>query len=304
MLLYCPLVVTHRLVSYSSWAFFILTSERILRNMVTLVFLIFVCVFFFRSQTRRNWKWTDLQPCPVRGQCTAKSASNFTGGATTQTPVNFYFFFFHQIYPKKWLPSHPSNYLWMSPQASVPSSQEPSQEKENAPSLATPVTFGHHPPMEMTAGQWTRHIPIPSWQLLFHTSLCFLMSISSLLAFSPFFSMTLVSVLLYSKMFESKFKGRSIMWPFFTIILTTCSNSCFTFLICSALIGCYAKKPFSFFPPNVDKFHKIIRQTKTCWDSVIDTLLCCCFLFCLYSDTLALKLKWNSSGVENMLNCY
>ncbi|TKS72054.1 LIM and calponin -like proteiny domains-containing protein 1 [Collichthys lucidus] len=36
-------------------------------------------------------------------------------------------------------------------QASVPSSQEPSQEKENAPSLATPVTFGHHPPMEMTA---------------------------------------------------------------------------------------------------------------------------------------------------------
>ncbi|TMS17423.1 LIM and calponin homology domains-containing protein 1 [Larimichthys crocea] len=36
-------------------------------------------------------------------------------------------------------------------QASVPSSQEPSQEKENAPSLATPITFGHHPPMEMTA---------------------------------------------------------------------------------------------------------------------------------------------------------
>ncbi|XP_076594698.1 LIM and calponin homology domains-containing protein 1-like isoform X10 [Chaetodon auriga] len=35
--------------------------------------------------------------------------------------------------------------------ASAPSSRETSQERENAPSLSTPGTFGYHPPMEATA---------------------------------------------------------------------------------------------------------------------------------------------------------
>nr|XP_046261481.1 LIM and calponin homology domains-containing protein 1 isoform X10 [Scatophagus argus] len=39
----------------------------------------------------------------------------------------------------------------VSSQASVLSSQETSTERENAPSLAAPATFGYHPPMEKTA---------------------------------------------------------------------------------------------------------------------------------------------------------
>ncbi len=180
--------------------------------------LCFLCVFRRQTRTRKNWTiWSKhLQPCPVRDQHTAKSASNFKGEAANQTNVNFC----HQTYSEKQSPSHPTDNLWISWQASAPSSQETSQERENVPSLAAPESFGYHPSQETTAGQWTPHIQMPSQQLLFHTSLCLLslISISSFLAFFLFSAWH--SVLLYSEL-----KGPSVICDNYQPILAASAQT-------------------------------------------------------------------------------